>query len=292
MVGMRSPPALRFDPSLDYTVQNVLLESLPRDKIVHPIKTFDANAVYPETLLRLVREANEPEGSFFWFTLVVRGVDNEIKQFVLQATNTQVQPRTNKTRDAGVGLATWVAKTLYPSKEKPSGSDSETSDIASDSCDVKDTNDTVPSLPPAAPEAPVPVQYNAAVATTTARRMRDFFLSVRFVLPFIVLTMMGIMAGVTITLLSNNTTEAVGEVIVIMQNSVLETLEARVSATLGTLVAENTRFASEVAEFGLEPPPQNATRVSPKDFRYAVAMDRTVALSPVIDGQLVIYPDG
>ena len=112
----------------------------------------------------------------------------------------------------------------------------------------------------------------------------DFFLSVRFFLPFIVLTMMGTLAGVTMSLLLDNTTESVGDVIVIMQNSVLETLDARVSATLGTLVAENTRFASEVALFGIEPPPPNATRVRPKDIRYvAAAMDRAVALSPVID---------
>ena len=146
----------------------------------------------------------------------------------------------------------------------------------------------------AVPDAPrvTPPDSLAPYVATRCDSTLDFFLSVRFVLPFIVLTMVGTMAGVTIALLSSNTTEAVGEVVVIMQNSVLETLEARVSATLGALVAENTRFASEVAEFGIEPPPPNATRVSPKDFRYAVSMARALALSPVIDNQVMRFPAG
>ena len=92
---------------------------------------------------------------------------------------------------------------------------------------------------PDAPRIPRRDSFAPGVATRCDNTL-DFFLSVRFVLPFIVLTMMGTMAGVTMSLLLDNTTESVGDVIVIMQNSVLETLDARVSATLGTLVAENT----------------------------------------------------
>ena len=59
----------------------------------------------------------------------------------------------------------------------------------------------------AVPDAPrvTPPDSLATHVATRCDNTLDFFLSVRFVLPFIVLTMMGTMAGVTIALLSSNT---------------------------------------------------------------------------------------
>ena len=119
MVCMRSPQALRFDPSLPYTVQNVLTATLDATQIVlRPTKVFDANLVYPESLLRMVREAAQPEG-VFWFTPVVVRDGDVHEQLVLQATAAQLQPRTNSTRDGGIGLATWVHKNVFPQELKP-----------------------------------------------------------------------------------------------------------------------------------------------------------------------------
>ena len=70
MVAMRSPVAERFSPKNPYTVQNVMLTTLSASEIVVPAKTLDANLVYPESLLRLVREANLAPEAIFWFTLV------------------------------------------------------------------------------------------------------------------------------------------------------------------------------------------------------------------------------
>ena len=117
MVGMRSPPALKFSATKPYVVQNVLLETLSGAAIAHPSKILDANFVYPESLLRLVREAKLDSSSVFWFTLVLVGRDDVERQFVLQATAAQVEPRTNATRDGGIGLASWVFKTMYPQTE-------------------------------------------------------------------------------------------------------------------------------------------------------------------------------
>ena len=119
MVAMRSPIAERFSPKQPFTVQNVMLSTLSGTEIVVPAKTFDANLVYPESLLRLVQEAKLGPDAIFWFTLVTRDKDNVMYQTVLQATAAQVQPRTNKSRDGGVGLATWVARTMAPLSDDP-----------------------------------------------------------------------------------------------------------------------------------------------------------------------------
>ena len=116
---MRSPIAERFSPKQLFTVQNVMLSTLSGTEIVVPAKTFDANLVYPESLLRLVQEAKLGPDAIFWFTLVTRDKDNVMYQTVLQATAAQVQPRTNKSRDGGVGLATWVARTMAPLSDDP-----------------------------------------------------------------------------------------------------------------------------------------------------------------------------
>ena len=47
-----------------------MLTTLSASEIVVPAKTLDANLVYPESLLRLVREANLAPEAIFWFTLV------------------------------------------------------------------------------------------------------------------------------------------------------------------------------------------------------------------------------
>ena len=119
MPAIRSPPALKFQIRQPHVVQNVLKETLTGAQIVRPSKVFDANFAYPESLLRLVREANLDTSAVFWCTLVVSDSDNEVQQYVLQATAAQLQPRNNKNRDGGVGLATWVHQTLYPPGEKP-----------------------------------------------------------------------------------------------------------------------------------------------------------------------------
>ena len=120
MVSIRSPPALVFSPTppKTYTVMNVQMEILEAADIVkNPARIFDANLLYPESMLRMVAEIDQP-GAVFWFTLVtLRAADGAAKveeQFVLQATAAQVKARTNSNRDGGVGLATWVYKILYP----------------------------------------------------------------------------------------------------------------------------------------------------------------------------------
>ena len=90
------------------------METLTDAQVVRPSKIFDANFAYPESLLRLVREAKLDDSAVFWFTLVVLDAGKEERQYVLQATAAQVQPRSNKTRDGGVGLATWVHQKMYP----------------------------------------------------------------------------------------------------------------------------------------------------------------------------------
>ena len=117
MPAIRSPPALKFKIRQPFLTQNVKMETLTDAQIVRPSKIFDANFAYPESLLRLVREAELDDAAVFWFTLVVLDADKEERQYVLQATAAQVQPRSNRTRDGGVGLSTWVYQKLYPPAE-------------------------------------------------------------------------------------------------------------------------------------------------------------------------------
>ena len=63
-----------------------MLTTLSATETVVSAKTFDANLVYPESLLRLVQEAKLDPDAIFWFTLVTHDKEDAMHQTVLQAT--------------------------------------------------------------------------------------------------------------------------------------------------------------------------------------------------------------
>ena len=82
---------------------------------------------------------------------------------------------------------------------------------------------------------------------TRFERAMDLSLSVRFVLPLIVLSSMGVMAIVTITLLVGNTQVAVNDVVIALQSKPSTLASHRVSTLSSNKTTQQRRSLRNIA---------------------------------------------
>eukprot|EP00760_Papus_ankaliazontas_P010412 PhM_4_TR1426/c0_g1_i1/m.66704 len=110
----------------------------------------------------------------------------------------------------------------------------------------------------------------------------DFFLSVRFLLPFTVVVIVAVMAMTTILLMVNNTNDAVANVVTSLQNQVLSLVENRVLSHLGQVLDQNMASARDMLKSGVPKPATNMTPMIPTYLPLVEVLDRVVTHFPLI----------